>query len=437
MGTSPADGTRGDALADESRILNTSAVHELRVVDASDVDEVMAALRSALAGGPALLPKDLRAVRGGSSQEIALLAEVPASVSVVIETSGSTGTPKRVALTADALRASGVAAHAHLGGEGQWLLALPLTYIAGISVLVRSILSETNPVVLPAGHFDAQSFTEHVLQMTDARRYTSLVPVQLARLVDYAEDEDEDEGDASVHAPDQPGGGESVTARSVIGRLDAILIGGQALDPALAHRARALGWNVIATYGSSETAGGCVYDGVALNGITVRVGDPATHEIWISGPTLAQGYLGDDAQTADRFVTEDGTRWYRTGDAGEISDGVLTITGRLDRVLISGGLKISLDAVEAAARTVPGCSTLVAVSIPNSEWGQVPALVVPGIAASADRDALDDELYDAVVAELGRAAAPRVIHHVDALPRLTNGKVDLVALAQILRERDQ
>jgi len=424
-GESAGDETAGDPNASELQSLNKTAVHELRVVDASDVDAVMTAVRSALNGGPALLPKDLRAVRVGSSEEIALLAKAPTSVSVVIETSGSTGTPKRVALSTEALTASANAAHERLGGEGQWLLALPLTYIAGISVLVRSILSGTDPVILPAGHFDAQSFTEHVLQMTHARRYTSLVPVQLARLVEYAEEDD--------------------SARRTIARLDAILIGGQALDPALAARARLLGWTVIATYGSSETAGGCVYDGVALEGVSVRVGDPTTHEIWISGPTLALGYLGDDAQTADRFVTDGGRRWYRTGDAGEVSvgstegekNGALTITGRLDRVLISGGLKISLDAVEAAARTVPGCATLVAVSIPNSEWGQVPALVVPGIAPSADRDALDDALYDAVVAELGRAAAPRVIHHVERLPRLTNGKVDLVTIAQILRENDQ
>ena len=405
--------------------MTENTVHKLTVVDAADVDAVMAALRSALAGGAALLPKDLRAVRGGSRQEIAVLAEVPTSVSVVIETSGSTGTPKRVALTAEALRASGTAAFERLGGDGQWLLALPLTYIAGISVLVRSLLSGTEPVVLPAGHFDAPSFTEHVLTMTDARRYTSLVPVQLARLVEYAEDQDQDEGESKL------------SARSTIGRLDAILIGGQALDPALAARARALGWNVVATYGSSETAGGCVFDGVPLDGVLVRVGDAATHEIWITGPTLAQGYLGDDAQTTDRFVTVEGTRWYRTGDAGALTDGTLTITGRLDRVLISGGLKISLDAVEAAARTVPGCATLVAVSIPNSEWGQVPALVVPGISPSPDRDALDDELHDAVVAVLGRAAAPRTIHHIERLPRLTNGKVDLLAIAQMLRERDQ
>jgi O-succinylbenzoic acid--CoA ligase len=392
-------------------------VHELRVVDASDVDAVMTALRAALNGGPALLPKDFRAVRGASSHESALLTEVAASVSVVIETSGSTGTPKRVGLSNAALTASGHAAHDRLGGPGQWLLALPLTYIAGISVLVRSLLAETEPVVLPSGHFDPSYFIEHVLQMTDARRYTSLVPVQLARLVEYAEDKE--------------------SARSAIGRLDAILIGGQALDPALASRAQGLGWNVVATYGSSETAGGCVYDGIALAGVIAKIGDPITREVWVSGATVAEGYLGDDGQTAARFVVTNDTRWYRTGDAGDLTDGVLSVTGRLDRVLISGGLKISLEAVESAARTVVGGESTVAASIPDSEWGQRPALVVAGTVGAPEREALEDALYEAVVSALGRAAAPRLIRHVSAIPRLTNGKVDLVAISQILHEADE
>ena len=406
-------------------------MHELRMVDAADVNAVMLALRSALEGGPALLPKDLRAVRRGSLQDDAQISTVPKSIALVIETSGSSGTPKRVALSANALLASGAAAHENLGGAGQWLLALPLTYIAGISVLVRSIMSGQEPVVLPAGHFDAQSFVEHVAQMEGSRRYTSLVPVQLARLVDYAEDE---AGEAQKTSDAADG---STSAGGIIARLDALLIGGQALEPSLAIRAQALGWSIVPTYGSSETAGGCVYGGVALHGVMVKIGDPATREVWISGPVLAEGYLGDDAQTSERFVTRDNTRWYRTNDAGDVTAGILTVTGRLDRVIISGGLKISLDAVESAARTVEGCETVVAVSIPNSEWGQCPALIVPGLVASRDRDDLDDRLYQAVVAALGRLAAPRVIHHVEALPRLVNGKVDLIAVSQILPDSDE
>ena len=410
-------------LADRSDLeKDRTGTHELRVVDAAEIGEVRAAVRKALNGGPAVLPKDARAVRirtpaTGSGTE--LPTHVDTAVAVVIETSGSSGTPKRVALSRDALGASGEAAHHHLGGPGQWLLALPLTYIAGISVLVRSVLADTEPVILRSGHFHPPSFVDSVRQLTGERRYTSLVPVQLARLVEFAEDDN-----YRASAGD-------------IAQLDAILIGGQALEPTLAARARALGWNVVATYGSSETAGGCVYDGVALSGVEVQIGDHETREVWIGGPTLALGYLGDSIQSADPFVTRGETRWYRTGDSGEVVDGRLQILGRLDRVIISGGLKISLEAVEAAARSVKGAADAVAVSIPDSEWGQSPALIVPGMPATPDRDDFDDQLYETVVLALGRAAAPRIIRHVESLPRLSSGKVDLLAVSQILRECDE
>ncbi len=397
------------------------------MVDASDVDAVTVSLRAALTGGPALLTKQRGAVRKVAETEVAETA-VASDVALVVETSGSTGQPKRVGLSVAALLASAAAAHERLGGPGQWLLALPLTYVAGLSVLVRSQVSGLDPIVLPSGHFDAEFFVEHVAQLTGKRRYTSLVPVQLARLVDFVEDtRSEKSGDAELAA----------AAQGIVGRLDAILIGGQALEPSLATRARALGWNVVATYGSSETAGGCVYDGEPLPGVQIRIGDAATREVWIAGPVLAEGYLGDAEQTAERFTLVDGTRWYHTGDAGEIVDGRLRVTGRLDRVLISGGLKISLDAVESAVRKVHGGDTAVAISIPNSEWGQCVALVVPGIPASAARDELDDDLYAAVVSSMGRAAAPRVIRHVAALPRLSSGKVNFLALAQIVTETER
>jgi O-succinylbenzoic acid--CoA ligase len=387
-------------------------VHELRVVDASDVAAVTEALREALAGGPALLPKDARARRTDEANP--LPAEVDDAIALMIETSGSTGAPKRVVLSAAALRAAVAAAHARLGGEGQWLLALPLTYIAGVSVVMRALIAKTELVVLPPGHFDAQNFVEHARLLEAPRRYTSLVPVQLARLIEFAESDSD--------------------ARDILTRFDAILVGGQALEAGVASRASALGLNVMMTYGSSETSGGCVYDGLALEGVQLRVDTESSQEIWVSSPTLAEGYWGDAAATHDRFVVADGIRWYRTGDAGELVDGTLRITGRLDRVVISGGLKISLDAVEVAARQVEGCESLVAVSMPNSEWGHCPALVVEGIEHNVARDEVDEALYSAVVAALGRAAAPRVILHVPSLPRLANGKVDLVLAAEMVRE---
>jgi O-succinylbenzoic acid--CoA ligase len=333
------------------------------------------------------------------------LTAAPDGTALLIQTSGTSGKPKTVALSAAALRASAEAAHESLGGPGQWLLALPLTYIAGMSVLVRSIESGTEPVFMPSGPFDARTFLQSVSEMTGARRYTALVPVQLARVLDEAED--------------------NADALELLRSIDAVLIGGQALEPQLRERAAALGVSIVTTYGSSETAGGCVYDGVPLTGVSVEIAE-GSGEILISAPQLATEYVGDTQRTADTFQNRNGTTWYHTGDAGSLENGVLTILGRLDRVITSGGLKIDLDAVEAVVHGIAGCSQSLVIHIPDSEWGLRPAVVVPGIAENAE---LSAQVYDDIVAELGRVAAPKVVCFIDEIPRLSSGKPDLLALA--------
>jgi O-succinylbenzoic acid--CoA ligase len=381
-------------------------------LDAAEPERVLAALRAALAGtGPAVFVTDARASKlaGSGGEPFAPLA---LDTAVVIRTSGSTAEPKVIELSRQALLASAEAAHQHLGGAGQWMLALPLSYIAGLSVLVRSAASGLEPVIMPPGPFHPPVFFACAEELTAPRRYTSLVPVQLARLLDEAE--------------------QGASALTTLQRFDAVLIGGQALEPALRARAEAAGVRVVETYGSSETSGGCVYDGVPLPGVAVAV-DAHTHEILISSPTLATGYNGNPALTAEKFEQRDGARWYRTGDVGALEHGRLTVRGRLDRVIISGGLKISLEAVEAAVRTLPAAREAVAVDIPDSEWGRRPAVVVARPAAmvpsSAEEDALRASIYDAIVAELGRVAAPKTVLVVEAIPQLPNGKPDLLALA--------
>ena len=159
------------------------------------------------------------------------------------------------------------------------------------------------------------------------------MPVQLARVVDGAE------RDPFIAA--------------ALTSYDAVLVGGQALAPELADRAAALGARIVRTYGSSETAGGCVYDGHPLEGVRVRTVDDV---IELSGPMLAEGYLGDPERTAAAFTIDArGTRWYRTGDLGGLGDdGRLRVRGRADDVMISGGVKVLLGEVERAVRAVAG-----------------------------------------------------------------------------------
>ncbi|AMB59680.1 AMP-binding protein [Microterricola viridarii] len=338
---------------------------------------------------------------------------MPRRVALVIETSGSTGTPKRVALSTDALLASAAASAGALGGPGQWLLALPTHYIAGAQVLVRSLVAGTDPVILPAGHFDPRVFAAYAARMDAPLRFVSLVPLQLARVVEAAE------SDPAVLAAAQ--------------RFDRILVGGQATPPALIARAAELGLRVTRTYGSSETAGGCVYDGVPLHGTEVHVEGGL---IELSGPMLAEGYLAADGtvdieRTAAAFADHGGEHRYRTGDLGELVDGRLRVLGRSDNVIISGGEKVSLEAVERVLHARPGFEGSVAVAVPDPEWGQSIVVVRQG-ADAGDADLTG--LRAAVASTLGPAARPRELLAVTELPHLPSGKLDRGALARLVAE---
>lgn len=351
---------------------------------APDAVAVFAALRGALGGGPAVLV--------GEQEDVP--AEVPRRVALVVETSGSTSRPKRVALSADALLASAAASASATGGHGQWLLALPVHYIAGLNVLVRSIASETEPVILGGGSFDPLAFAEAAETMDAELRFTSVVPAQLARLLD------------------------TDSALSVLRRFDRILVGGQSTPAPLRERAERLGIRLTRTYGSSETSGGCVYDGVPIGNTRARVRDG---QIELAGAVLADGYLDDDERTDAAFHTEDGERWYRTGDTGSVKHGTLQVTGRLDDVIISGGVKVSLAEVERLVRTFPGQTDAVVTRAGSDRWGEVPVIITSvGLAI--------DELRSSVAAALGAAAAPARVIVVDRVPMLSSGKPDRVAI---------
>ncbi|MBB5643479.1 AMP-binding protein [Cryobacterium roopkundense] len=375
---------------------------------APDPLELMALLRGALtSSGDALMPVAASAApRDGLT--------VPRSVAVVIETSGSTDAPKRVMLSTDALLAGAAASSDALGGPGQWLLALPTHYIAGLQVLVRSIAAVTTPVVLAPGHFDAHAFRNLAETMTEPLRYTSLVPVQLARLCDAATDD--------------------LRTRAVLRRFTAILVGGQAMPSELQTRAEELDLRVVRTYGSSETAGGCVYNGVPIGNTRVRA---VGGQLEISGAVLAEGYLGEPERTRQRFSEVHGVRWYRTGDLGTVDplSGVVRVLGRADNVIISGGVKVSLDEVEAIVRAFPGLENAVVVAANDPEWGQVPVIVAAGSSATRVElveTSVETRIADAVSSVLGRAARPARFVIVPSIPLLTSGKPDRRAITAAL-----
>lgn len=320
---------------------------------------------------------------------------------LVVVTSGSTGSGRGVLLAADAVRASVTATLDRLGGPGSWLLALPVSAVAGLQVLCRSAIGRRDAVVLGSGEPLAAAVAR--LPAGD-RRYTSLVPTQLRRFLD--------------------------TEAGALRAFDAILVGGAATDPQLLDRARGEGVRVVTTYGMTETAGGCVYDGVPLDGVRARVTDdgPGGGDIELAGPVLALGYRLDPAATAAAFRGG----WFRTRDAGRLeSDGSLTVLGRLDDVLITGGVNVAPAAVEAVLREHPGVADAVVLGRPDAEWGQrVVAAVVP----SGDRAPELIELRRWVGDRLGAPAAPRQVHVLAAVPTLHTGKPDRRAVDALIPE---
>lgn len=318
---------------------------------------------------------------------------------IVVETSGSTAAPKRVALSASALRAS-TAATASAIGVGGWVLALPLTYVAGIMVGIRACVADQPLVDLRAEPFDATQFASAVNQLGDGIWFTSLVPTQLTRLVDVAESDD--------------------TAAHALRRFDTILVGGQAIPAELVERARALGAHIVRTYGSAETAGGVVYDGYPIGDTRLRIADDGVLEI--SSSSLADGYQGDDERTARHF--SDG--WFRTSDFARIEDGRLVIEGRVDDIIMTGGIKVSLADIERVLAAA-GISA-VASWYSDDEWGQVPALV-----STAELDY--DGVRNLIEAELGKAARPYRIVRTEAVPMLANGKPDRLAVREIVQSQ--
>jgi O-succinylbenzoic acid--CoA ligase len=320
-------------------------------------------------------------------------------VAVVVSTSGTTGIPKGAMLSASALTASASATHDRLGGPGRWLLALPAHHVAGLQVLVRSTLAGTPPVALTAS-FDAAELPTAVARLGKGRRYASLVAVQL---------------DRALRDP---------SATAALAELDAVLIGGGPMPTAVGERASAAGISVVRTYGMSETAGGCVYDGRPLDGVRIRIEEG---RVALGGPTLALGYR--NPATPDPFA-EPG--WFRTDDVGVMDDsGTLRIMGRVDDAISTGGLTVFPQLVEAALATHPAVDDCAVFGVPDERLGQrVVAVVV--VAAGHPAPTVAD-LRPHVAQTLDATAAPREVHVVDALPRRGIGKVDRKELAARFR----
>ncbi len=389
--------------------MSERALQPIPVITGPAALDLLPALTAALSGaGPALAPQLPGHAQLHLPGTLAGADDDPDDPTVaVVATSGSTRRPRGVLLQASALLASVSATHDRLGGPGRWLLALPVHHVAGLQVLVRSLVSRTRPVAMDLSPgFEPGAFAAAAQALDGAgRRYTALVPTQLLRLLEA--------------------GGPALDA---LAGMDAVLIGGAAVAPTLLERARGAGVRVVTTYGMSETCGGCIYDGRPLDGVEAAVDGDG--RLYLGGPTVARGYL-DAASTA--FSTgPDGVRWFRTDDAGRWETdqpGLLQVLGRLDDAVITGGVTVSPRAVEDALLELSGVAEAVVIGVPDPRWGQqvVAALVLRPTAVAPSLE----QVVAHVSHRVEPAAAPRRLLVLDELPLRGPGKPDRAAIVKL------
>ena len=446
----PLPAPRQDALHPHAVILSADAP--------ADPQEILRAFERSLTGDLPNSARDHQDPRGR--------IEDSESIALVVGTSGSTGAPKQTALSVRALRASaqaterffadcpssGSAKQRRVVSEdpAQWLLALPAHYVAGAQVLARSVLAGTTPVVAASvtdgGSFTPEVFLNAAERLTCARRFVSLVPTQVHKLLEAAE--------AS------PALGSEIY--DALGQFTGILLGGAPASASLLAAARELGLNVVTTYGSAETAGGCVYSGTALPGVRLRVvpedagladspvvaGAEAAGRIWFGGEHLASGYMGDSARTAAHFfVDAHGCRWYRTDDYGSLTppapntpedDGApaLSVLGRSDDVIITGGVKVSSHAVAAVLESHPAVREAAVAGVPDARWGAavIAAVTLRNLPEHYGADAAETagQLQQLCGAQLGAAGVPKVVRIVPDFPAASTGKPDRLAIYSML-----
>lgn len=345
---------------------------EVRSVDPTwSLSELMARIAKALVSdGPALslAPTDT--------------ASVSSRTALLVSTTGSSGVAKEIALSASELLNSARASNKYLGAEfgSTWSLLLPLNHIAGINVLIRSLELGTSPTNLLGyeGKFPKADFT-------------AIVPTQLFRALN---------GDENL--------------LDHLKSAKAVLVGGAALTQDLRSKADAAGITVVETYGSTETSGGCIYNGIPLEGVEVAIG--SDNRIALKGKMIAQDLVDDDG-------------WYFTSDAGHLEDGKLVIDGRVDDIIITGGENVSLSAIDRVlAQSYPDIQSA-SFAVVDAEWGQA-----IHIALVNGDSSIESAIQELLERELGAAAKGKGFHYINELPLIGIGKVDKKALARLINE---
>ncbi|MDQ7991291.1 MAG: AMP-binding protein [Propionicimonas sp.] len=349
--------------------------------------ELPAALERVFAGDGVVAP-----LPGAGSEPVLAVVrpDLPVeevAAGVVVATSGSTGNPKAVVLSADAIAASARATHARLGGPGDWVCVLPTHHVAGLMTLARAVLAGRSV------RFGAGDLSD--LPSPAGRCYLSVVGAQLYR---------------------------AVSDPALLARLReyaVVLVGGSAVSPLLLRQVREAGVTLVTTYGMAETCGGCVYDGLPLDGVRVGIEDG---RVTLAGAMAFSGYRLDPGLTA-RVLRGDTVL---TRDRGRLDGGRLEVTGRVDEVVVSGGVNVDLAEAQRVAEAVlgpPEAGGPVLLAVADQRWGHKVVAVTTGASGL-------DVVVDALRGRLGPAALPKELRRVASLAYTPTGKIDRRALAR-------
>ncbi|HHY07345.1 MAG: AMP-binding protein [Lawsonella sp.] len=337
---------------------------------------------------------------------------------LIMATSGTTGVPKGARLSAAALRASCASTHAALGGPGRWLLAVPAHHIIGMQVLLRSLHAGHTPLALPhTTTFQPAELLDGIDELLSAspgaRHYMSLVPSQLDTLL-----QDADSSDTTRRSIARE-------ALAALRDLDGIVSGGAPIPAPQLAELKAQEVPVVPGYGSSEVAGGVLFNGRPGPATTIAL-DPVTHRISIGGETLADGYVEDGSSPhspSPAWETTDSGRWFHTQDVGHYdAAGRLIIDGRLDEAINSGGLIVMPQPLEASLQSAGLARDVAITGEPDSHFGEcVVAIVIP----HPNRPAPTlQEIQGVVEREHGRHAVPRRLYLAQHFPRTGSGKLN-------------
>ena len=341
----------------------------------------------------------------GNKYETAIDVSIPCVIEsgLLVCTSGSTGNPKAVEISSAALLSATKLVNAKFENPASWLLAINPAFIGGAMVIARAITQDQKWEygLDENGKFSPEIFAgiAQAFIAQNGRVRTSLVAAQLSALI------------AQDHI-------------NLLKKFDAILVGGGQISPEVYKNLKDDGVNLIRTYGMTETCGGVVWDGKALDDVSIRIENPANGgagRISINSPSNATCYHGNSEGIKQLNEITFNNNWIMTQDIGTYENATLKVIGRSDDIVISGGVNVSVHAIENVLRDQPGVEDAVVFAMPDKIWGTIVAAVIVGNAELL-------VLQDAVEKELGSPAKPRIIKFAHELPLLPNGKIDVDSL---------